>query len=156
MYIPLSEALLVCFSFLKEIFWDSISLSWLIWMFGCYVSDFVGVITHVYAEPFDNLGQEITNAVRIVLIDKRYLKFEMKRFFFCFVYCFDLFIHFFYMVFLYLKRYLWVCFVGRIRWSIQKMMSESSTGLSILVLQFVKINSKRGLLDVISLSISIM
>jgi hypothetical protein len=100
MYIPLSEALLVCFSFLKEIFWDSISLSWLIWMFGCYVSDFVGVITHVYAEPFDNLGQEITNAVRIVLIDKRYLKFEMKRFFCCFIYCFDLFIHFFYTVFL--------------------------------------------------------
>jgi hypothetical protein len=120
MYIPLFEALLVCFSFLKEIFWDNISLSWLILMFGCYVSDFVGVITHVYAEPFDNLGQEITNAVRIVLIDKRYLKFEMNRFFRCFIYCFDLFIHFLYTVFLYLKRYLWVCFVGRIRWSIQK------------------------------------
>jgi hypothetical protein len=27
MYIPLFEALLVCFSFLKEIFWDNISLS---------------------------------------------------------------------------------------------------------------------------------
>ncbi|KAK2410805.1 replication protein A 70 kDa DNA-binding subunit C [Trifolium repens] len=40
-----------------------------------YLIDFVGVITHVYAEPFDNLGQEITNAVRIVLIDKSFVGF---------------------------------------------------------------------------------
>jgi hypothetical protein len=141
-----------------KIFWDSISLSWLIWMFGCYVSDFVGVITHVYAEPFDNLGQEITNAVRIVLIDKRYLKFEMKRFFCCFIYCFDLFIHFFlHGFFFYIWRGTCECvLLGEYVDQFKKMMSESSTELSILVLQFVKIDSKRGLLDVISLSISIM
>ncbi|KAK2393472.1 replication protein A 70 kDa DNA-binding subunit C [Trifolium repens] len=78
-----------------------------------YLIDFVGVITHVYAEPFDNLGQEITNAVRIVLIDKR-----------------------------------GTCecvLLGEYVDQFKKMMSESSTKLSILVLQFVKINSKRGI-----------
>ncbi|WJX33709.1 hypothetical protein P8452_21891 [Trifolium repens] len=43
-----------------------------------YLIDFVGVVTDVYAKPVDEVGQEITNAVRVLLTDSRYLIPEMN------------------------------------------------------------------------------
>jgi hypothetical protein len=43
--------------------------------------DFVGVLADVCANPLDDLGQEITDSVRILLTDRRYLNFMLIEIF---------------------------------------------------------------------------
>jgi hypothetical protein len=73
---------------------------------------------------------------------------EMNPNFIWVVYCFDVFMDLFDTV-VYTWRGSCECLLlGEYADQFKKMMSESSTELSILVLQFVKINSKRGWLRV--------
>jgi hypothetical protein len=73
---------------------------------------------------------------------------EMNRTFSLLIYCFDLLMYYFDIV-VYIWRGSCECIlVGQFADQFNKMMSESSTEVPILVLQFVRINSKRGWLRV--------
>ncbi|WJX26021.1 DNA helicase [Trifolium repens] len=79
-----------------------------------YLIDFVGVVTDVFTKPVNEIGEEMSNAVKVLLTDSRRGSCE------CIL-------------------------VGQFADQFNKMMFESSTEVPILVLQFVRINSKRGI-----------
>jgi hypothetical protein len=49
----------------------------------------------VFTKPVNEIGEEMSNAIKVLLTDSRYLIAEMNRTFSLLIYCFDLLMYYF-------------------------------------------------------------